>query len=178
MSSLREPLHRAIPADSKSGQGVGCLHRFPSEEWTAAFKVALNSNRAYREAAKLWKFGPVAIIVRGDPASGVEHDACVIVDVHEGHCREAEFVRGVHDPKSAKFVIVGSYARWKEVIEGKLDPIKAMMQGKLRLTRGHLPTILQRVESARQLVKSACKVPTRFHRDRPGLEHPNHQDRP
>ena len=147
------------------------MHRFPSKEWTAAYKVALNHNRAYREAGKLWKFGPVAIIVRCDPASGLEQDACVVLDVHEGQCRDAQFIEGTDDPAHAKFVIAGSYARWKDIIEGKLDPIKAMMQGKLKLTRGHLPTIIRRVESARQLVVSACRVPTDFRKkslaDRP-----------
>jgi len=80
------------------------VYRFPSEEWAAAFKVALNE----------------------------------------------------------KFIIVTSYARWKEVIQGNLDPIKGMMEGKLKLSRGDLPTIVRFVESSRQLVVSASKVPTEF----------------
>lgn len=166
MANLRRPQAQARQADPKSGHGVGFLHRFPSEEWTAAYKVALNNNRAYRDAGRPWNFGPVAIVVRGDASAGLEQDACVILDVHEGRCRDAQFVKGSDDPKAAKFVIVASYARWKEVIEGRLDPIKGMMQGKLKLSRGHLPTIIRRVESARQLVVSACRVPTQFGRER------------
>jgi len=86
----------------------------------------------------------------------------MVLDVHQGECRGARYVEGVQDPEDAAFVIVASYACWKDVIEGKLDPIKGMMEGKLKLTRGHLPTIIRFVESSRQLVVSACKVPTNF----------------
>ena len=138
------------------------MHRFPSEEWTAAYKVALNNNITYREAGKPWTFGSVAMIVRGDPANGMQQDAGMILDVHQGQCRGARFVEGVGDPQDAAFVIVASYARWKDVIEGNLDPIKGMMEGKLKLVRGHLPTIIRFVEPARIVVASASKVPTDF----------------
>jgi putative sterol carrier protein len=98
--------------------------------------MALNNDRAYREVGKAWTFGAVAMIVRSDPANGVERAAGIILDVHAGECRSARFVEGTDDPADAEFVIVGSYARWKDVIEGKLDPIKGMMEGKLKLTRG------------------------------------------
>ena len=137
------------------------MHRFPSEEWTEAYKNALNHNHAYREAGKPWTFGAVAMVVQCDLSLGIEHDVGIVLDVHAGECRGATFVERVGD-SDAEFVIVGAYRRWKDVIEGRLDPIKAMMEGKLRLARGHLPTIVRFVESSRQLVASASKVPTEF----------------
>ena len=138
------------------------MHRFPSKEWTEALRIALNSDRAYREAGKPWTFGSVAMIVRSDPANGIARNAGMILDVHQGECRGARFVEGVDDSVDAEFVIVASYARWKDVIERKLDPIKGMMEGKLKLVRGHLPTIIRFVEPARIVVASASKVPTDF----------------
>ena len=138
------------------------MYRFPSKEWTEALKVALNNDRAYREAGKPWTFGSVAMVVRSDPANGLEKDAGMILDVHQGECRGARFVEGVDDSVEAEFVIVASYARWKEVIERKLDPIRGMMEGKLKLVRGDLPTMIRFVEPARIVVASASKVPTDF----------------
>ena len=138
------------------------MHRFPSKEWTEALRIALNNDRAYREAGKRWTFGSVAMIVRSDPANGIARNAGMILDVHQGECRGARFVEGVDDSVDAEFVIVASYARWKDVIERKLDPIKGMMEGKLKLVRGHLPTIIRFVEPARIVVASASKVPTDF----------------
>ncbi|MEM9729979.1 MAG: SCP2 sterol-binding domain-containing protein [Myxococcota bacterium] len=138
------------------------MHRFPSEEWTKAYKNALNYCHAYREAGKNWKFGSVAMIIRSDVSLGIEHDASMVLDVHGGQCREAKFVEGECAPEDAEFVIVASYRGWKDVIEGRLDPIKGMMEGKLKLTKGSLSTIVRFVESSRQLVASARKVPTNF----------------
>ncbi|MGB5192532.1 MAG: hypothetical protein WBN70_06095 [Polyangiales bacterium] len=50
----------------------------------------------------------------------------------------------------------------REVIEGRLDPIEGMMEGKLKLARGHLPTMIRFVEPSRLVVASAAKVPTVF----------------
>jgi len=102
------------------------------------------------------------MIVRADPDRGLEQDAGIVLDVHEGECRDARFVEGESDPADAEFVIVGTYARWRDVIEGRLDPIKAMMEGKLKLARGHLPTIIRFVEPSRRIVCNASRVPTLF----------------
>jgi putative sterol carrier protein len=126
--------------------------------------MALNNDRAYREVGKAWTFGAVAMIVRSDPANGVERAAGIILDVHAGECRSARFVEGTDDPADAEFVIVGSYARWKDVIEGKLDPIKGMMEGKLKLTRGHLPTICRRSFASSNRHDWWCRAPAKCQR--------------
>ena len=162
MARLRELLRRARSRVLQVRAGSWQLHRFPSAEWTQALKVALNTDREYREVGKPWTFGPVAMIVRADSSYGLERDAGIVLDVHQGECRGARFVEGESDPADAEFVIVGTYARWRDVIEGRLDPIKAMMEGKLKLARGHLPTIIRFVEPSRLVVASASKVPTWF----------------
>jgi putative sterol carrier protein len=138
------------------------VHRFPSAEWAAAYQIALNNNPAYRDAGRCWTFGSVAMIVLGDPTIGLLRDVGVILDVDGGHCQSARFVDGIDSSKAAQFAFVASYARWQEIIEGKLDPIKGLMEGKLKLACGDLTTIVRFVEAARQLVVSASKVPTCF----------------
>lgn len=137
-------------------------HEFPSEAWTAAFKDAVNANEDYRKHGKPWTFGAVAMVVSKDPELGLDDDMGMILDVHEGECRGAQYVKGLAAVDEAPFVIVAPYARWKQVIDGELDPIKAMMEGKLKMTKGSLPTMLRFVESSKALVVSAAKVPTRF----------------
>ena len=138
------------------------LHRFPSAEWAAAYQIALNNNPSYRDAGKCWTFGSVAMVVLGDPTIGLACDVGVVLDVHGGECRGAQFVEGIDSLKAAEFTFVASYARWQEVIEAKLDPIKGLMEGKLKLASGDLSTIVRFIEAARQLVVSASQVPTSF----------------
>ncbi|MCA9632652.1 MAG: SCP2 sterol-binding domain-containing protein, partial [Myxococcales bacterium] len=135
---------------------------FPSETWTQAYAAAVNANEAYRKAGQPWTYGKVAMVVQADPSIGLDDAVSMILDVHEGRCNGAVYVKGLESVKDAPFVIVANYARWRDVIEGRLDPIKAMMEGKLKLTQGHLPTMIRFVESSRQLVVSAANVPTTF----------------
>src|SRR5689334_3623761 len=108
-------------------------HPFPSEEWTNAFAKAVDDNAGYREAGKDWTHGPVAMVIEKDPSLDIPEEVGMILDVHQGHCRGARYVTGLAAAMEAPFVIVAKYDRWREVIEGKLDPTKAMMQGKLKL---------------------------------------------
>lgn len=137
-------------------------YTFPSEEWTVAFREALNANEAYRKAAHDWTHGAVAMVIAADPSIGLDDDAGMILDVHQGQCRSTKFVKGMAAVEGTPFIIVAPYDRWREVIAGTLDPIKGMMEGKLKLKVGHLPTLIRTVESARQLVTTAARVPTEF----------------
>jgi putative sterol carrier protein len=67
----------------------------------------------------------------------------------------------VAEAMKAPFCITGDYARWKQVLKKELDPIKGMMQGKLKL-KGDLPTIVRAVKAAEELVNSGGNVDTRF----------------
>jgi putative sterol carrier protein len=137
-------------------------HTFPSKEWTDAYADAVNANEKYREHGKAWTFGSVAMVIEADAKRGLTEDTGMILDVAEGTCRGTAYVHGMDAVAEAPFIIVASYDQWKEVLRGDLDPIKGMMQNKLRLTKGHLPTMLRFVESSRQLVVSASNVPTAF----------------
>jgi putative sterol carrier protein len=134
---------------------------FPSLEWANAYKDALNASEAYREAGKDWTHGVVAMVVKADPALHIEQDTALWLDVHGGRCNEIKLIPAT-EAEGAPFIIVASYARWKEVIKKEVDPIKAMMQNKLKLTKGHMPTIVKYVNSSRQLVETTSKVPTKF----------------
>ncbi len=135
--------------------------RFPSPEWCAALKDAINANPGYRAAAKDWTHGPVAMVVSAEPSIGLAEDMAMWLDVHQGECRGCTLVSRQEADK-APFVLVGSYARWKEVIRKELDPTKGMMQNKLKLTKGHMPTMVKYVASNKELVESTSRVPTRF----------------
>ncbi len=134
---------------------------FPSPEWAAAYKDAINHNEAYKTAGKDWTHGVVAMVVKRDPALHIEEDTGLWLDLNQGDCKDCKLVSAA-EAQNAAFVIVADYARWKQVIHKELDPIKGMMQGKLKLTKGHMPTIVKYVHASRELVESTSRVPTKF----------------
>jgi putative sterol carrier protein len=134
---------------------------FPSDEWAVAYKDALNTSETYRTAGKEWTHGVVAMVVKADAALGIAEDTALWLDVDQGTCRDCKLM-AASQAEAAAFIIVADYARWKSVIKKELDPIKGMMQGKLKLTKGHMPTIVKYVQSSRELVETTAKVPTKF----------------
>jgi putative sterol carrier protein len=136
-------------------------HLFPSEDWAAAYKQAINDNPKYKEAGKDWTHGAVAMVVKADAALGIAEDTALWLDIDRGVCKDCRLMPAT-EAQSAPFVIVASYDRWKLVIKKELDPIKGMMQNKLKLTKGNMPTIVKYVNSSRELVETTANVDTKF----------------
>jgi putative sterol carrier protein len=137
------------------------VYDFPSPEWAAAYKDAINANAGYKAAAKDWTHGSVAMVVKADPALRIDEDTALWLDMHQGECRGCRLVPAT-EAQAASFVIVAPYALWKIVIRGELDPTKGMMQGRLKLTKGHMPTMVKYVTASKELVASTARVPTKF----------------
>jgi putative sterol carrier protein len=135
------------------------MPEFPSEAWLVEFVERINSSPSYREAAATWE-GDVALVIEAEPDKGVPEDVWAWVDLWHGECRDSRIVPA-EEGERARFVVRAPYSRWKEVIRKKLDPVKGMMQGKLRL-KGDLPTIVRHVKAASELVNLAGTVPTEF----------------
>lgn len=135
---------------------------FPSPEWMAAYKQAINANAEYKKAGKDWTHGVVAMVVQAEPALDIPEDLAMWLDVHQGECRDCKLMPAKEAEANAPFVVKASYAQWKQVIKKEIDPTKALMQGKLKLTKGHMPTMVKHVNASKQLVESTTRVETKF----------------
>ncbi len=133
---------------------------FPSEEWVVAYKAQIDEKPDYKEGGKNWRSGPLALVINAKPQAGIDVDFNIYLDLHEGQCREAK-VCSDEEAAQQPFVIRGEYDRWKLVVRGQLEPVKAMMQGKLKLI-GDLPTIVRSIDAAKALVKCVTYVDTVF----------------
>ncbi len=133
--------------------------KFPSEEWVERYKEELNKG-PWSESGKEWTHGPISLVITKDEKIGIKEDIYLWLDLDRGVCKEAKLVSREEGEK-APFVIYGTYERWKQVIKGELEPIKALAQGKLKL-KGNLGIIVRFVKAAEDMVKTAQKVPTEF----------------
>lgn len=133
---------------------------FPSEEWLNEYVVRINQSPEYREAAATWE-GDISYVFEAEPDKNVPQEIWAWLDLWHGECRGSRYAVEPAEGEKAKFIIRAPYTRWKEVIRKELDPVKGMMQGKLRL-KGDLPTIVQYVRAANELVNLAASVPTEF----------------
>ena len=127
--------------------------------WIAAYEALIKNDAVYREAAQGWQ-GTVIEHIVANPDVGLDEDMYVLMDLRGGECRCVRLV-----PREAgengDFVLTAPYERWKQVMKGELDPVKGMMQGKIRL-KGDLPTIVRYVKASTRLVELVGQVPTIF----------------
>lgn len=137
---------------------------FPSDEWIAIYRDRINASADYREAAATWE-GAISFVFEAEPDRGVPEDLWAILDLWHGECREARML-SAEDGARAPFVLRAPYSRWKDVLRGDLDPVKGMMQGKLKV-QGDLATIVRYVRAANELVHLTMEVPTTFRDERP-----------
>ena len=133
---------------------------FPSEEWMEEYKKQINLSEGYKKAAATWTAGAVALVISAKPEIGMNEDFGMWLDLHQGVCREAKKV-GLEEAQKAPFCIIADYARWKQVIKKELEPVKGMMQGKLKL-KGDLPTIVRFVKASQELVECTTRIETQF----------------
>ena len=138
---------------------------FPSKEWLDAYVLRINQSAEYRDAAAKWE-GDMAYVFEAEPDKGVPEEIWAWLDLWHGDCRDAKYGLSPDEGEKSRFVIRAPYSRWKEVIKKELDPVKGMLQGKLKL-KGDLPTIMRHVRAANELVNVAASVPTEFVDEQP-----------
>lgn len=132
---------------------------FPSAEWFELYARNINASEDHRRMAAGWE-GVLTYVIEAEPSRNVPADVHAWADLWHGECRELRIV-SPDEGARARFVIRAPYSVWKEAVRGRLDPVKALTQGRLRLT-GDLKTIARYRDAANELVKIAATVPTEF----------------
>lgn len=129
---------------------------WPSEEWMAEYRDLINASPEYREAAHDWE-GAVVYHFQAEPDKGLAEDVYGWFDLWHGECREARQVTA-DEAAGAEFVVSAPYTRWKQVIRKEVEPMRAVMQGHLKL-KGDLPKAVRYTKASMVLQDLATKVP-------------------
>lgn len=128
---------------------------FATDEWAKALMQAVNTSDAYAKAASHWEGDFYFITTAGQ---GITKDTYLYLDLWHGKARDAYLVE---DPstKSTAFELRAPVDVWRKVLEKKIDPIRGIMSGQLKL-KGNMMTVLKSPKAATELVASAMKVDT------------------
>jgi len=131
--------------------------KFATDEWGKALMAAVNSSEAYAKAAAHWEGDFYFITTAGQ---GVPQDTYLYLDLWHGKARDAYVVA---DPSSKQvaFELRAPIDVWRKVLEKKVDPIRGIMTGQLKL-KGNMMTVLKAPKAATELVGCASKVDTEW----------------
>jgi putative sterol carrier protein len=127
-----------------------------TEEWARACCDALNRSESYRASAATWE-GEIILSMSADPAQGVDAERAIYIDTHRGECRRAH-VAGPEELARAAFTFGADPATWRRLLAREMEPVAAVMQGKLRLLRGNLFALAKYAQAAKDMVAAAGSV--------------------
>jgi putative sterol carrier protein len=131
--------------------------KFPSDEWIKALSQQLNDSASYERSAKNWEGDFIFI---SEPDATRDSEDYLFLGLYHGKSTGAAMLAS-EDEREAQFVIRAPFSAWRQVIEGKLDPIQGMMMRKLKLT-GDMKMILRYVAAAKEIVSCCALIPTDF----------------
>lgn len=129
-------------------------------EWIDVWAGEIRASEEYKKAARWWEW-PLMLILRADPAHGIPEDRRVFLDLYKGDCREAR-PGTAEDARTTEFVLSADIHAWKEIFDGKVGPIAAIVFGKIKLERGSYFTLALNTAAAVALVGTATHVDTAF----------------
>jgi putative sterol carrier protein len=130
---------------------------FPSDAWIKALKDVVNLDADYAQAAQNWE---ADVIFHVEPDSLVPKPMLMYVDLWHGQCRDAYEVASLDDKKAA-FVLAAPASVLIRIIQGKLDPMQAMITRQLKV-HGSMVYMMKNVPTVLKFVKCASKVDSEF----------------
>ena len=128
---------------------------FGEKEWLDAYVKSINESEAYEKAAKTWE-GDFVFVVTPDGTGTLTEERRMYVDLWHGKCREAYYVTPDKPaPEKVAYIFGGKYAAWLKVFEGKLDPLKGVLQRKFKVqcSPKDMAKMLRAVKASQELVK-------------------------
>ncbi|MFW9942282.1 MAG: SCP2 sterol-binding domain-containing protein [Candidatus Thorarchaeota archaeon] len=128
-----------------------------SEEWVEAFGKAINDNPNYKPSALTWE-GDMLFVI--EPSGNLDHTVKVLVGLYHGECTGTKLIKEGEEVE-AEFIITGNYDNVLQVIKKEIDPIRAIMAGKLKL-EGNMAKVMRHTKAAQEIVVSLGNIETEF----------------
>ncbi|MFB6490835.1 MAG: Fis family transcriptional regulator [Thermoproteus sp. AZ2] len=137
------------------------MPKFPSKEWAEAFCRALNESPEYRSAGSKWEGDIVFLAVNIPQEVGAGERVAMKFLLRHGQCHGVEVYTGdAATQADAPYILESDYKTWLDVITGKLQPIPAMVLGKIKVKKGSFAVLAQYVSAAIAMIEAAQKVGT------------------
>ncbi len=130
---------------------------FPSDMWIKSLQDVLNTDEEYARIAHNWE-GDLMFVVEAEGTQA--RTMFMYMDLWHGKCRDARQVADVNEKKAA-FLLAAPYSVFQRIVQGKLDPMQAMMTRQLRVT-GSMVYMMRNVPTVLKFVKCATKIDSGF----------------
>lgn len=128
-----------------------------SSEWIVALGNALRNSDAYRQQAQTWEGSILLVLVE----TSTPQDRAVWLDLWHGDCRDAREATPA-DFDTADYILAADWQQWQQLLHKKIEPLMAVMRGKLKLNKGSMTTLARYANAAKELVNAAASIPAEW----------------
>ena len=127
---------------------------FPSEEWLNGLEAKINTDERYARIAKNWE-GDLLFFIEAD--GGLKERLTFYLDLWHGTCRKAEYNPQPDSHPNPAFTLTAPYSNITAILSGQINPITAMMTGKLKV-RGSMSYMLRNIPTVLDFLRLAQDV--------------------
>ena len=127
---------------------------FPSAEWLKGLKAKLNSDEKYADIAKNWEGD---LFFRIEPEGNLKEELTFYLDLWHGKCRKAEYKPDASAYPKPAFTLSATYNNITAVLQGKMNPMTAMMTMKLKV-QGSMGYMMRNVPTVLDFVRVASEA--------------------
>jgi hypothetical protein len=133
---------------------------YPSDAWIKELQGICNADPEFRELGAHFS-GKFIFQIEAEPGA-LEKTVCLFCWPDRGELREAAEIASPEERPDAEYIITGSYPVWKNVVQAKQEPMRALMTRKLRLIKGKQLNLLKEVRLALKLMNTCTRVDAVF----------------
>ena len=127
---------------------------FPSEEWLKGLETKLNSDEKYADIAKNWEGD---LFFRIEAEGNLKEELTFYLDLWHGKCRKAEYKPDASAYPKPAFTLSATYNNITAVLQGKMNPMTAMMTMKLKV-QGSMGYMMRNVPTVLDFVRVASEA--------------------
>ena len=132
-------------------------YSFTSSEWVQAFEAKLNNDERYTTIASKWE-GDTLFEIEPVPGNESQQTLSIYLDLWHGKYRAAYIVDEDHPLAGVPtFTLSTPHANFTKILEGKPDPMQAMLTRKLRVS-GNMVYMMRNIPVVLDFVRCAKEV--------------------
>ncbi len=133
---------------------------YPSDEWIKALQGICNADPEFRELGAHFT-GNFIFQIEAEPGV-LEKPVCLFCRPDGGELKEAMEIASPEERPDADYIITGSYPVWKNVVQGRQEPLRALMTRKLKLIKGKQLKLLKEVKLALKIINACTLVDAEY----------------
>ena len=129
---------------------------FPSADWLNLLVDKLNNDAHYNTIARNWE-GDLVFDIQ--PSGALTQPLFMYIDLWHGKCRNVEYASDPAKHSKPTFILRSPYTSFTAILQGKLDPMTAMMTSKLKV-EGSLSYMMRNVPTVLDFVRCCREITT------------------